>query len=116
MGDVFFNGRYPFIDVDSGGNVNGIIDAAGRVLALAASDTKIIPGHGPLADPDDLRVYRDMLVVVRDKVQTMINDGKGVDEVVASKPTTPFDGEWEGRAERFVRGVYYSLQKRPDTY
>ncbi len=111
MGDIFFNGRYPFIDVDSGGNVNGMIAAAERVLSLATSDTKIIPGHGALADPDDLRAYRDMLIAVRDKVQTMVNDGRSVDEIVASKPTASFDDPWEGNIERFVRGVYYSLRR-----
>lgn len=111
MGDIFFNRHYPFIDVDSGGNVNGMIAAAERVLSLATSDTKIIPGHGALADPDDLRAYRDMLIAVRDKVQTMVNDGRSVDEIVASKPTASFDDPWEGNIDRFVRGVYYSLRR-----
>ena len=111
MGDIFFNRYYPFIDVDSGGNVNGMIAAAERVLSLALSDTKIIPGHGALADSDDLRAYRDMLIAVRDKVQTMVNDGKNVEEIVVSKPTASFDGPWEGNIERFVRGVYYSLRR-----
>ncbi len=109
MGDNFFNGMYPFIDVDFGGNVNGMIHAAERVLELSSSETKIIPGHGDLATPDDLRAFRDMLIAVRDRVQTMINDGKSVDEVVASKPTSSFDGPWEGNIERFVRSVYYSV-------
>jgi hypothetical protein len=81
------------------------------VLSLATSDTKIIPGHGALADPDDLRAYRDMLIAVRDKVQTMVNDGRSVDEIVASKPTASFDDPWEGNIDRFVRGVYYSLRR-----
>ena len=91
-----------------------MIHAAKRVLALSNSETKIIPGHGDLATPNDLRAYRDMLIAVRDKVQTMINEGMGIEEVVASKPTASFDGPWEGRIERFVRAVYYSLQA-PDT-
>ena len=111
MGDVFFHGRYPFIDVDSGGNVNGIIAAAERVLALSSSRTRIIPGHGELAGPEDLRAYRDMLMEVRDRVQILVNDGKSVEEVVASHPTAPFDEEWESsRRERFVRGIYFSLK------
>ena len=111
MGDNFFNGMYPFIDIDFGGNVNGMIHAAARVLALSNSETKIIPGHGDLASADDLRAYRDMLIAVRDKVQTMINEGMTIEQVVAAKPTVSFDGPWEGRIERFVRAVYYSLQK-----
>ena len=114
MGDNFFNGMYPFIDVDFGGNVNGMIHAAERVLELSSSETKIIPGHGDLATPDDLRAFRDMLIAVRDRVQTMINEGMTIEDVVASKPTSSFDGPWEGNIERFVRAVFYSL-KRADT-
>jgi glyoxylase-like metal-dependent hydrolase (beta-lactamase superfamily II) len=110
MGDTFFNGRYPFIDVDSGGNVNGVIATANRVLAVANSSTKIIPGHGELASPEDLRAYRDMLTRVRDRVQTMVNDGKSIEEVVAAKPTAEFDASWEREPERFVRSVYHSLK------
>ena len=111
MGDVFFNGRYPFIDLDSGGNVNGIIAAAERVLALSSSRTRIIPGHGELAGPEDLRAYRDMLTEVRDRVQILVNDGKSVEEVLASHPTATFDEVWESsRRERFVKGVYFSLK------
>jgi cyclase len=112
MGDAFVNGRYPFIDVDTGGNVNGIIAAADRVLALAKSGTKIIPGHGNLGGPEELRAYRDMVVAVRDRVQTMVNDGKSVDAVVAAKPAGDFEAKLGPDSERFVRGVYYSLAKR----
>ena len=60
-GDVFFNGFYPFIDVDHGGTVKGMIRAADAILALADGETKIIPGHGPLGDRKQLQEYRDML-------------------------------------------------------
>ena len=109
MGDVFFHGRYPFIDVDTGGNVNGIIAAAGRVLALSDSTTRIIPGHGELAGPGELRQYRDMLIQVRDRVQTLVNDGRTLPEVLAAHPTAPFDQEWGDGGERFVSGIFYSL-------
>lgn len=114
MGDTFFNGSFPFIDVDLGGHVNGVISAANRVLALAKTGSRIIPGHGELATPDDLRVYRDMLVTVRDRVQTMVNDGRSVDEVVASDPAGAYEDEgWPGNKDRFVRAVYYSLAGAP---
>jgi glyoxylase-like metal-dependent hydrolase (beta-lactamase superfamily II) len=114
MGDTFFNGSFPFIDVDLGGHVNGVIDAAGQVLARATSDSKIIPGHGELASPDDLRAYRDMLVDVRDRVQTMVNDGEGVDAVVAADPAASYEASgWPGNKERFVRAVYFSLAGAP---
>ncbi len=111
MGDTFFNGRYPFIDVDFGGNVNGMISTASRVLAMTKSDTKIIPGHGPLASPEDLRAYRDMLVGVRDRVATMVNDGMGIDEVVAASPASSFDDRFTGNSEGFVRATYHSLSE-----
>jgi cyclase len=113
MGDTFFNGFYPFIDVDSGGNVNGMIQSAEAVLAFATSNTKIIPGHGPVTDVMGLRSYRDMLMTVRDRVLTMVNDGASQEEVVASNPTADFDEPWASRGDewtgRFVVSVYRSL-------
>ena len=94
----------------TGGNVNGVIAAANRVLAVASSTTKIIPGHGELSSPEDLRAYRDMLTAVRDRVQTLVNDGKSIEDVIAAKPTAEFDAEWEHETERFVRLVYHSLK------
>lgn len=108
MGDTFFRGRYPFIDVDFGGNVNGVIAAAERVLSMALPNTKIIPGHGDLAGPEDLRRYRDMLVDVRDQVQALIDDGATIEEVVAAKPAALYDAEF-GEDEAFVQSVFYSL-------
>ncbi len=109
MGDTFFNGRYPFIDIDFGGNVNGVIAAADRVLSMSQPTTKILPGHGELATPGDLRRYRDMLSTVRDRVQSMIEEGKNIDEVVAAAPTTDFDAQLGENSERFVRSVFFSL-------
>ena len=108
MGDTFFRGRYPFIDVDFGGRVDGVIAAADAVLSMARPTTKLIPGHGELATPEDLRRYRDMLSDIRDRVQTLIDEGKSIDEVVAAKPAAQYDTEF-GEDERFVRSVFYSL-------
>ena len=91
MGDTFFNGRYPFIDIDFGGNVDGVIAAADRVLSMSQPTTKILPGHGEIGTPEDLRRYRDMLSTVRDRVQSMIDEGKTIDEVVAAAPTADFE-------------------------
>lgn len=103
MGDTFFNGSYPFIDVDSGGDIDGMIHAAEAGLAIANSQTQIIPGHGELATPGDLREYRAMLITVRDRIQTMVNDGMSVEEIVAARPTRDLDDEW-GPEGWFVRG------------
>ncbi|RMH19371.1 MAG: MBL fold metallo-hydrolase [Gemmatimonadetes bacterium] len=113
MGDTFFNHRYPFIDLDSGGDVDGVIHAAERGLALAGPGTRIIPGHGDLATPDDLRAYRDMLLTVRDRIRMMVREGKSLDEVLAARPTADFDAEWsqgnEQWRDRFVGIVYRSV-------
>ena len=111
-GDVFFNGIYPFIDVSSGGSINGTIEAAERILNLADEKTKIIPGHGPLADKAALKVYRDMLATVRDRVTAAIKDGKTLEQVQMMKPTADLDAVWgKGflKPEQFVMIVYSSL-------
>jgi cyclase len=112
MGDIWFNGMYPFIDLDSDGNINGMILAAGAGISLADADTKIVPGHGPLGDKAALIKYRDMLVIVRDRVKILKDAGKTVDESVATKPTADLDAAWgQGRVkpDLFVNIVYSSL-------
>ena len=109
MGDTFFRGRYPFIDVDSGGGVDGVIAAANLVLERASEGTRIIPGHGDLAVPEHLRAYRDMLETVRMRVASLVANGRTEDQVVAAAPTSDLDGVWGDNPERFVRAVYKSL-------
>ena len=104
MGDTFFNGFYPFIDYSSGGTPDGFIAAAERVLALSDDQTKIIPGHGPLATKADLIVYRNMLVSTIGKIKALVKQGKTLDEVVAAKPTAEFDERW---GKGFVPPAHY---------
>lgn len=114
MGDTFFNGIYPYIDLGSGGSVDGVIAAADRGLALADEKTHIIPGHGPLGDRAALQAYHDLLVSVRDRVKKAIADGQTVDQVIAAKPTAEFDATWAGgfmKPDDFVRIVDTSLRK-----
>jgi glyoxylase-like metal-dependent hydrolase (beta-lactamase superfamily II) len=113
-GDVFFNGTYPFIDVGSGGSVDGLIAAVERALALADGETKIIPGHGPLSGRKELATYRDMLVAIRDRIAPMVEASRSLEEIQAAEPTASFDGEWGGgwiEPDRFVSFVYDSLSK-----
>ncbi len=113
MGDIYFAGGYPFIDVPNGGSVNGIISAVNRVLAMIDKDCKVIPGHGPLSDRDGLQEYRDMLVTVRDQIMAQIAEGKTLTEILASKPTTKFDEsqkQWIP-ADGFVQILYDELSK-----
>ena len=94
LGDVFFNGFYPFIDAGTGGSINGMIRGASMAIGRADNQTKIIPGHGPVGDKAALTKYRDVLVTVRDRIQTQKKEGKKLEEVIASKPTAEFDDPW----------------------
>jgi cyclase len=112
VGDIFFNGRYPFIDGSTGGAVNGMVAAADKALALADKDTKIVPGHGALATKADLVKYRDMLATARDRVQKLKTAGKSIEQAVAAKPFTDLDPFWgRGRfnGDTFVQIVYTTL-------
>ncbi len=116
MGDTFFNGMYPFIDVDSGGSVDGMIAAADKVLSMVDDRTKIIPGHGPLGSKGDLQTYRKVLVGIRDQVKPLIAQGKTLDQVIAAKPTAQWDATWgKGfmKPDVFVSFVYRSLTEKP---
>jgi cyclase len=94
MGDVFFNGMYPFIDAGTGGNINGMIAGADRALAMTNARTKIVPGHGPLSDHAGLLKYRRVIATVRDRVQAMKRNRKTLAQVQAAKPSAQFDAEW----------------------
>jgi glyoxylase-like metal-dependent hydrolase (beta-lactamase superfamily II) len=94
MGDVYFNGIYPFIDASSGGSLEGTIAAVDRALQLMDEDTKVIPGHGPLADRSALESYQTMLATVHGRVDLMIDEGLSLEQIKAQKPTAEFDAEW----------------------
>lgn len=114
MGDTYFNGVYPFVDLSSGGDVEGVIAVADRVLALADDSTRIIPGHGALSSRAELRAFRDMVATVRDRIAARIAAGETLEQVKAARPTADLDARW-GRGfttpERFVETVYQSLAR-----
>ncbi len=113
MGDLFFNKvTLPFIDLNSGGNARGLLDAADKVLAMTNADTKYIPGHGPMATRADLVAYRDMLKTVIDTVAGGIKAKKTLAQLQATKPAA----KWEMpgafiNGDAFVKAVYESLSK-----
>jgi len=112
MGDVWFNGLYPFIDGDAGGSISGMVRACDKALALVGSGTKIIPGHGPVGAKDRLQVYRDMLATVRDRVGALKTAGASEQEAVAKKPTADLDAAWATNfinGDKFVSLVYQTL-------
>jgi len=93
-GDTFFNGFYPFIDVGGGGSVQGVIAAVDKMLALANDDTKIIPGHGPLANKAQLIAYRGMLTIAQGRLSKLKSSGKSAAEAVAEKPLSDLETTW----------------------
>ncbi len=93
-GDIYFNGFYPFIDVDHGGSIDGMIKAAGEILDVAGPNTKIIPGHGPLSDKAQLAAYRNMLITVRDRLRVAVKNKRTLEQVIAAKPTADLDAIW----------------------
>lgn len=108
-GDLVFAGMYPFIDLDSGGSVAGVIAAVDRMLALADDRTRIIPGHGEVTDKAGLAAYREMLVVTSGRVRELVRAGKTVDEVLAANPNAEFDAKlaWAFiTPERYARILY----------
>jgi cyclase len=114
MGDIFFNGMYPFIDVSSGGSLPGMVAAVETVLERADEDSRIIPGHGPLANTEDLRGYHEMLSDVHDRILSLIERGMSEDEVVTANPTEPWEAEYGGgfmSAENFTRFAYQSMTR-----
>jgi cyclase len=111
-GDTFTNGRYPNIDFANGGNIKGMIAAADTYLKLVNAKTRIVPGHGPLADKAALLEYRNMLTTARDRMAKLVKDGKSEDEVVAAKPFADLDTKWAPNdlaSKNFIRVVYHSL-------
>lgn len=113
MGDTYFNGRYPFIDISSGGNINGIIEACNAVLMIADDETKIIPGHGDLSNKAELITYRDMLITMRDRVKTQIKAEKTLEEIKAMKLGKDYNEKYGKNfinPERFIEFVYESLK------
>ncbi len=113
MGDIYFNGLYPYIDLDGGGNIQGMIAGAELGVSIAGEDTQIIPGHGPLSNKANLTEYRDFLVTARNNVQKLIDQGKSLEETVAARPTAQWDATLGAvwiTPEQLVIFIYNSLK------
>jgi glyoxylase-like metal-dependent hydrolase (beta-lactamase superfamily II) len=93
-GDAYFNGFYPFIDVAHGGSIDGMIAFYDQLIALSGPNTRIIPGHGPVAARDDVQRYQTMLKTVRDRVAEAIAQGQSLEELIAAEPLADLDPEW----------------------
>ncbi len=113
-GDIFFNGFYPFIDPDNGGSLKGMINAVDIILALTDADSKIIPGHGPLADKKQLEDYRKMLKTAHANLVKLKDMGLSAEQAKAKKPLETLDARW-GKglftSDRWIEVVYPAVSK-----
>jgi cyclase len=121
-GDIFVTTTYPIIDLQRGGSINGLIDAVNRILDIAIpadkqeGGTEVIPGHGRLSDEADVFEYRNMLTIIRDRIQEMVQKGMTLQQVKAAKPSEDYDprygtntGFWT--TDMFIEAVYKSLSQ-----
>jgi len=119
-GDIFTPEGYPFLDLEHGGSVQGEISALNHILDLTVpahtqeGGTYVVPGHGRLCDEADVVEYRDMIVIVRDRIQDLIKKGMNLEQVRATKPTLDYDGRFVDKnsfvkADAFIESVYKSL-------
>ena len=123
-GDLYTPTSYPIIDLERGGSIQGVVDSLNFILELAFPEfrteggTMIIPGHGRVSDSADVGYYRDMITIIRDRIQNMIDQGMTLEEVKAGRPTLDYDtiyGSDEGfwTTDTFVEAVYTSLSDAP---
>ena len=121
-GDIFDFTKYPLIDLDKGGGVQGVLNGLNRMLDLVVAEfrseggTLIVPGHGRVCDTADLAYYRDMVTIIRDRIEDMIKKDMTIDQVKAARPTEDWDprfgktsGPWT--TDQFVEAVYKSLNR-----
>ena len=111
-GDIFFNGFFPFIDAQHGGNMRGMIAATDHILGLVNKDTKIIPGHGPVGGIDDLKVYREMLVTAHKALLTLKQQGLTAEQAIEKKPLAALEEKW-GKGflstDKWIKIVYPAI-------
>jgi glyoxylase-like metal-dependent hydrolase (beta-lactamase superfamily II) len=116
-GDVFAIDRYPSIDVDRGGTIQGMIDGLNKILDMAVAQNKsqggtyIVPGHGRICDIGDVANYRNMVVRVHDRIEDLMKSGMTSQQVKAARPTLDFDGMY-GSPDAFIEATYRSLSGR----
>jgi hypothetical protein len=121
-GDVFDTTSYPVIDTAHGGTIQGEIDALNLILRVAVSGPKeeggtlIVPGHGRLCDEADVVEYRDMVTIIRDRIQELVRQGKTLEQIKAAKPTADYDPRYGGNPSwttaNFIDAVYTELRAK----
>ena len=115
MGDLYFEGLYPYIGIYSGGSINGMIKVINQILPMIDENTKVVPGHGPVSNKARLQKYVSMLTTIRDNVSWLMKEGNTMDQVIAAKPTQAFDKKW-GKGflppDQFAKLVYMDLSPK----
>lgn len=115
MGDLYFEGLYPYIGIYSGGSINGMIKVIHQILPMIDQKTKVVPGHGPLSNKVQLQTYVFMLTAIRDNVSQLMQKGHTMEQVIAAKPTRAFDEKW-GKGflppDQFAKLVYMDLSPK----
>jgi cyclase len=121
-GDIFTLAGYPVIRAEQGGSINGVIDALNDVIALLQpreneeGGTYVIPGHGHICDRHDVVNYRDMLTIIRGRIQSLVSKGMTLDQVKAARPTVDYDGLYNSTSgpwttDMFVEAIYHDLKQ-----
>jgi len=120
-GDVYRTDSYPVIDVDAGGTTQGLIDALNHILdltvpskMLAEGGTYVIPGHGYISDEHDVVMYRDMVLIIRDRIRDMVEKGMTLEQVKAARPSLDYDGRYGAdtgawTTAMFIEAIYKDL-------
>lgn len=115
MGDLYFEGLYPYIGIYSGGSIDSMIKVINQILPMIDQKTKVVPGHGPLSNKAKLRQYVSMLTAIRNNVRRLMMKGQTMEEVIAAKPTRAFDEKW-GKGflppAQFAKLVYMDLSPK----
>ena len=122
-GDLFVTTSYPIVDIDRGGNIQGVVKSLNHILDITIpaekqeAGTYVIPGHGRLCDEADVVAFRDMATIIRDRIQDMVKNGMTLEQVKAAKPTRDYDprygadkGFWT--TDKFVEAVYKSFSPK----
>ena len=119
-GDIYLTTSYPIIDRERGGTINGVIDGLNRILSLAVAEfrteggTLVVPGHGRLSDSADVAYYRDMVTIIRDRIQAMVEKGMTLEQVKAAKPTADYEPRYGATSgfwttDMFIEAAYVTL-------
>jgi cyclase len=113
VGDYYRGTGYPYVDLKSGGTLQGILDGLGETIGRCGPSTRVIPGHGPVTDRNALVAQRDLILAVRGRVAAFVAQNKTLEEVIAAKPTADFDAQvpqGPQTADRFVTWLYTEVK------